>query len=95
MIYLFITNTQPFASVNQWNIVMFLSLDLHLADAFIQSDLQYIQVIHFLSVCVIILDIIAVSKHDSPNKTLLFSLTVLDTQTSNNNQFLFNWHSKK
>ncbi len=52
MIDLFITNTQPFASVNQWNIVMFLSLDLHLANAFIQSDLQYIQVIHFLSVCV-------------------------------------------
>ncbi len=25
---------------------------MHLADAFIQSDLQYIQVIHFLSVCV-------------------------------------------
>ncbi len=33
--------------------VMFLSLDLHLANAFIQSDLQVIQVIHFLSVCVI------------------------------------------
>ncbi len=25
---------------------------MHLADAFIQSDLQYIQVIHILSVCV-------------------------------------------
>ncbi len=25
--------------------------NLHLADAFIQSDLQYIQVINFLSVC--------------------------------------------
>ncbi len=25
---------------------------MHLADAFIQSDLQYIQVIHVLSVCV-------------------------------------------
>ncbi len=25
---------------------------MHLADALIQSDLQYIQVIHFLSVCV-------------------------------------------
>ncbi len=25
---------------------------MHLADAFIQSDLKYIQVIHFLSVCV-------------------------------------------
>ncbi len=25
---------------------------MHLADAFIQSNLQYIQVIHFLSVCV-------------------------------------------
>ncbi len=25
---------------------------MHLADAFIQSDLQYIQVIHMLSVCV-------------------------------------------
>ncbi len=27
-------------------------ITLHLADAFIQSDLQYIQVKHFLSVCV-------------------------------------------
>ncbi len=26
---------------------------MHLADAFIQSDLQWIQVIHVLSVCVI------------------------------------------
>ncbi len=25
---------------------------MHLADTFIQSDLQYIQVIHFLSLCV-------------------------------------------
>ncbi len=25
---------------------------MHLAEAFIQSDLQYIQTIHFLSVCV-------------------------------------------
>ncbi len=45
-------------------------------------------------ICLSYLDIIAVSKHDSPNKTLLFSLTVLDMQTSNNNQFIFNWHSK-
>ncbi len=28
---------------------------MHLADAFIQSYLQYIQVIHFLSVCVFII----------------------------------------
>ncbi len=27
---------------------------MHLADAFIQSDLQCIQVIHFLSVCVLL-----------------------------------------
>ncbi len=26
---------------------------LHLADAFIQSDLQYVQAMHFLSVCVL------------------------------------------
>ncbi len=26
---------------------------MHLADAFIQSDLQYIQAIHLLSVCVL------------------------------------------
>ncbi len=35
-----------------WTAIANASLHLHLADAFIQSDLQCIQVIHLLSVCV-------------------------------------------
>ncbi len=35
--------------------------NLHLADAFIQSDLQCIQVIHFLSVCVSVVKNIDIS----------------------------------
>ncbi len=33
-------------------VLNYLSLHLHLADAFIQSDLQCIQVIHLYAVCV-------------------------------------------
>ncbi len=38
---------------NSWLVVQQkIDLHLHLSDAYIQSDLQYIQAIHFLSVCV-------------------------------------------
>ncbi len=35
---------------NKWNIIYATFIYIYLSDAFIQSDLQYIQVIHFLSV---------------------------------------------
>ncbi len=46
-------------STDRWNNLYFwvnysfnVKTFMHLADAFIQSDLKYIQVIHLLSVCV-------------------------------------------
>ncbi len=52
-VHSFMTTVYPsFDSYFQQDNAPFTFTFMHLADAFIQSDLQSIQVIHFLSVCV-------------------------------------------
>ncbi len=51
-------SSKIFISVHPYYLFIFTFTFMHLADAFIQSDLQYIQAIHFLvSTCVFMMDL--------------------------------------